>query len=727
MIVFVRALRIAVLCFFASFVSPAAAQRALLKPDIDLAASGFVFRLARQPDGGTIVAGSFASLGGLSRSGLARLKPDGTPDANWAPALPGFNISALAVDGSGNVYVGGGVGVVKILPGGDVDASFQASSDEWVEHIAPDGNGHVYVAGNWLAQIGDVPVAGIARLDANTGAVDTDWVLPVRADGQIRAIAADADALYVGGDFDAIGGQTRRKLAKLTNAGSVDASWNPAPDGIVQALAVDGTALYVGGYFAAVGGQPTSGLARVSRVGAGNADPDWRPASFALINSLALDGVGRIYASGTFSLPSNVYHKAGRFSVETAAMDPDWIPNANGSVLAFAADGAGVVIGGQFDRVLQSSRFGLAAFDANGTLLPATNTERAPSVWAVARHPDGGTIIGGNFHRAGAFERRYLARVTAAGDVDPSWDPSPNNQVQALSVDAAGSVYAGGIFSLVGGLRRDYLVKISNNGVVDPDWNPSPNFIIRAIERDADGSVYLGGAFTDIGGVPRARLAKLRPDGALDPFWTPGTDGEVGALELDGHGALFVGGNFAHAGGLERHSLAKLRTTGDGAVDATWNAPIGGDVSALAVDANDALYVGGYFSTVAGTPRDSFARIAADGSLDGWTPLPGGGAFSSSIVRSIVFDGTGRVYAGGALRLDQNGRFVWCGRFSADTGAYDEGWSVDADYEVSALAPGVGGTMTAAGGFTTIAGALRSGLAVLTTDDAIFANGFEQD
>lgn len=728
MIVFARALRIAALCFLVALVSPAIAQQVLSRPNVGLAAGGFVVALARQPNGATIVAGQFVTLGGLPRAGLARLRPDGTPDPAWAPTFTGSQgIAALAVDASGNVYAGGAFGVVKISAAGTVDATFQGSSTGDVELIALDGNGHLYVAGGGLRQIGGRPAAGVARLNVQTGASDANWTLPAPVDRRIRAIAADADALYVGGYFDAIGGQMRHNIAKLTSTGSVDATWNPGADSIVWALAVGGASLYVGGDFSTVGGQSIPGLARVSRTGAGNADASWLPGiSDGSVDQLAFDGAGRVYASRSIWSPDTTLYEVRRYSVATAAMDPTWVPDPNREVYALVADGTSVAIGGLFNRVSQQPRSGLAAFAAGGALRPATNPERLARVWAVARQPDGGTIIGGDFNRADGFERRYLARLTAAGAVDPNWDPSPNNPVLALEVDSTGSVYAGGQFDTVGGLPRLRAAKISNGGIVDPNWNPSLDYEVRAIERDADGSVYLGGMFTRVGGVARMGVARLRPDGTLDPAWNPGTDAMVYALALDGHGALFIGGDFGHAGGLERRNLAKLRTS-DSSVDAAWNVPVIGFVTALAVGANDALYAGGYFATIAGAPRESLARIGANGSLDAWNPLnDGNAAITSSYVRAITLDAAGNVYAGGGLMLAP-ARFAQSARFSASTGVVDESWVVSGDNDVTALATGVGDTMIAGGIFTTIGGVRRNGLAVLATSDVIFADGFEPD
>ncbi|HJT98843.1 MAG TPA: delta-60 repeat domain-containing protein, partial [Rhodanobacteraceae bacterium] len=156
----------------ASFAAAVHAQAPLPQPNLALLDNGPVTAFARQPDGGTIIAGQFTSVDGLPRNGLARVRPDGAIDPDWNPA-PDAAVDALAVDANGNVYAGG--------------------------------------------------------------------------------------------TFQSIGGAARAYLAKLAGGGSgqADATWNPSPDSSVTALALDGAnALYVGGWFENIGGQPRPRLAK---------------------------------------------------------------------------------------------------------------------------------------------------------------------------------------------------------------------------------------------------------------------------------------------------------------------------------------------------------------------------------------------------------------------------------------------------------------------------------
>src|SRR5262249_49033595 len=79
----------------------------------DATEAGKSFAFALQPNGGALVGGRFFEAGGQPRVGLLRLRADGTLDPDWTPTIASSGdagseeVAALAVDASGDVYVGG--------------------------------------------------------------------------------------------------------------------------------------------------------------------------------------------------------------------------------------------------------------------------------------------------------------------------------------------------------------------------------------------------------------------------------------------------------------------------------------------------------------------------------------------------------------------------------------------------------------------------------------------
>ena len=61
------------------------------------------------------------------------------------------------------------------------------------------------------------------------------------------ALAASGANIYVGGNFQSVGGQPRRNLAVVDTGGAVTGTAEPAVDGTVLSLLVQGDTLYAGG------------------------------------------------------------------------------------------------------------------------------------------------------------------------------------------------------------------------------------------------------------------------------------------------------------------------------------------------------------------------------------------------------------------------------------------------------------------------------------------------
>ena len=115
--------------------------------------------------------------------------------------------------------------------------------------------------------------------------------------------SSDLTTVYVGGQFEAIGGQPRASIAALDATSGLATPWNPGAntpntDHTVYSLAVRGTTVYAGGGFSSIGGQPRNGIAALDAA-SGEATP-WDPSALGTVFSLALDDHA-IYLGGDFS------------------------------------------------------------------------------------------------------------------------------------------------------------------------------------------------------------------------------------------------------------------------------------------------------------------------------------------------------------------------------------------------------------------------------------------
>jgi len=202
-------------------------------------------------------------------------------------------------------------------------------------------------------------------------------------------------------------------------------------------------------------------------------------------------------------------------------------------------------------------------------------------------------------------------------------------------------VVGGGDLQRVGGVRQSFLARLTAGGALDGSWNPAPNAGVGALWVDAAGTLYIGGGFSTIAGQPRAGLARFNAAGVLDPNWAPQLDGAVNAIAPGLPGSICFGGIFTHVGGETHHHLACVSDL-DG-TPLTNFAPDVSDVVSSLVTRDKSLYVGGYFTSISGTPRNYAARLALDGNgtPDAWNPAPGG------VVSSFLPGTAGEVYLAG--------------------------------------------------------------------------------
>ncbi|MGI9577595.1 MAG: hypothetical protein ACR2OH_05320, partial [Microthrixaceae bacterium] len=163
----------------------------------------------------------------------------------------------------------------------------------------------VYVGGtfsNVRDQAGNVIAnrANLAAFDANTGLLRTAF----RADtnGIVRALATDGEALYVGGSFRRVNGQTRDRLAKVDLVtGAVDQSFVNNTSSNVYALSVGGPRLYVGGSFSTIAGQTRTRAAAID-LASGNLVGSFNPVINSTVVAIAANSTGsKVFIGGSFS------------------------------------------------------------------------------------------------------------------------------------------------------------------------------------------------------------------------------------------------------------------------------------------------------------------------------------------------------------------------------------------------------------------------------------------
>ena len=156
---------------------------------------------------------------------------------------------------------------------------------------------------------------------------------------------------------------------------------------------------------------------------------------------------------------------------------------------------------------------------------------------------------------------------------------------------------------------------------------------------------------------PRASLAQSADDG-----FDPGANFVVTALAVQANGKIVVGGFFTILGGQTRNRIARLNP--DGSLDAAFNPAADDTVTALAVQADGKIVVGGAFTTLGGQTRNFIARLNPDGSLDA-AFNPG----ANLAVTTLAVQADGKIVVGGIFTTLGGQTRNRIGRLSSDTAA----------------------------------------------------------
>ena len=250
-------------------------------------------------------------------------------------------------------------------------------------------------------------------------------------------------------------------------------------------------------------------------------------------------------------------------------------------------------------------------------------------------------------------------------------------------------------------------------------FDPNANLPVLAIAVQPDGKIILGGNFTTLSPnfgatVTRNKLARLNLDGTLDTVFDPNvTGGDVNAIALQADGKIVIGGFFTNVGGQIRNRLARLNT--DGTLDMAFDPNANNAVRSLAIQGDGKIIAGGQFTTLspnggAAVTRNRIARLNSDGTLDtAFNPN------ANNTVFAIVVQADGRILVGGffnGLNSIGGASRNRIARLNSD-GTADMGFDPNASNAVFALAVQPDGKVLAGGDFTTMGLAVRNRLARL--------------
>jgi uncharacterized delta-60 repeat protein len=321
-------------------------------------------------------------------------------------------------------------------------------------------------------------------------------------------------------------------------------------------------------------------------------------------------------------------------------------------VKALAIQPDGKVLAGGVSRIVRLNSDG--SLDDSFSVSNAINGE----VLAIALQPDGKILVGGAFSLVGTQASSRLARLNADGTVDSSFTMNPSLTVPNIGGETVASIlvqddgrilHAGSAYWLGrrlanGSLDSTYLsfIQVYSGGSRN---DPIP---ARGLTMDRDGKLLLVGS--PILGLRRFHANGTRDTSFNQPstFTTGGTSfPDLRAVAAFPDGRILIGGSFSQIRDTPRQSLACLNS--DGSLSSTFAVVLTNSfaaVNAIARLPDGKVMIAGVFTAISGVPTlAGLARLNADGSLD--TSFDTSRPIRNSSVMTLATRPAGGVLAGG--------------------------------------------------------------------------------
>jgi len=625
------------------------------------------------PDGqgGWYIGGTFTEVGGIAQKYVAHINSDKTVDERWRPILnTGAIVNALEIYDE-TVIIGGSFSQVSNAFRNNLASvnNFNGNVTNWNPNLDNTvnsfavANNMLYVGGKFQL-VSNGARAFAAAFNLETGA-STTWA--PNFDGEILTIhySSGLGALLAGGSFTNVNASKRQGIAMVDLSGNL-MSWNPSVDGLVRAFATKGNItddnlrIYVGGDFNQIGGKFRERLAEFTS-STDTVPTKWNPTASESVTCLNIID-NTLYVAGDFTSLAGINRGyVGAIEISTGVAT-SWNPNANSNINTMAFYGDRVFLGGEFFTIGRASRNNLASVDITTGLVSTWAPNVNGTVYSFAINNDI-CYIGGSFKSIGPDNRRYLASININSNFASLWNPNANDTVRAVMI-RNGVLYAGGHFTKVGAEDRNYLAQIDLvNARATPNWKPEPNGKIFCMTHD-DVHLFVGGRFDQIGNkLEQKNLGAIFINTAeTDINWIANAEGDVYALAIEKkEGRLYAGGSFIAV--QQRDGVTVDRKNAfsvslkNGDIDNLWVPEPDAPVYSLLAPANRSyVFMGGDFANLKDNVTAS--RFVQVDTIDGFRTSWDAG----------VRDGAVRAIAVSGKNLFIGGSFTTIGKFDGGPG-----------------------------------------------------------
>lgn len=617
--------------------------------------------IALQPDGKLLVGGNDYADKPL----VIRLNADGSKDASFvfggAVGESSVFVNAITVQSDGKILVANKKiysepkkRLVRVNADGSLDTTFNIGTgfDDEIMAVTVQSDGKI-LAGGKFSKFQGAAQKYLIRLNAD-GSKDASFITGTGFSGNyVYSIVIQNDGkIIAGGGFNNYQGVAQKYLIRLNPDGSNDTSFtNPIDFTYMTNQNVSTMSLQPDGKILVSFYKPnnSSGDDSVYRFNPdGSVDTTFSIPSFsdganlltgkvnADVLAVALLNDGRILIGGKFNYCNTIIERGIVCLNANGSRDSSFNKGTglDASVMCSAIQTDGkTLIGGYFDNFQGVKQKKLIRLNLDGSKDTSFNppSEFNDEVQSILLQADGKILIRGKFTNFGDSNRNSLVRLNPDGSRDTSFRRSSEYAVDVMALQPDGKIIVAAFVDNYPYLPVRELYRLNIDGTRDTSFRAgsSNDFKtgIYSIVAQPDGKILVGGAFTTFNGIAQKYLVRLNPDGSKDTSFDIGTLYDlainVGNIALQPDGKILVGGLFSPTTGDYKSFLVRLNS--DGSKDPLFNQAIGFDnvrtgygigISALVLQPDGKILVGGEFDTFQGIAQSRFTRLNSDGTID---------------------------------------------------------------------------------------------------------------
>ena len=354
----------------------------------------------------------------------------------------------------------------------------------------------------------------------------------------------------------------------------------------------------------------------------------------------------------------------------------------------------------------------------------------------------------------------FGAQAQVAGNLDAGFAPEVTRTgppllgntygVTVIAPQPDGKIIIGGTFDTVAGTESHGLARLNADGTLDPTFTAGLAFgsVVTSLALLPDGRLLVSSNHTPTATYQTVYdFNRLNANGSVDgTFVSPVKTAGPIAVQADGKVVLAgTVGSYGYNFGTNVYATTLLRLNADGTRDSTFNASADNittsydfygtriSITGLAVQADGKVIIHGAFTSWLGQPRNTIARLNADGSLDAGfdagASLWSGAAVASARTFCTALQADGKIlvagsFAGSAgqnefkiVRLNADGSRD--ATFNSGLVAANTGFFFESGDAISLLTVQADGRILVGGRFGTLAGQSRVKLARLAVDGSV--------